>query len=228
MNKLTKPICLLLVGVTMTACSSLMSKPDDRADHKPVKVLMAQGTSSLPKMAHLSAKENRFALEQAATINAYRKLAQQLYKEELVSGLLVADQVIKAEPFRIYVDLFLRQASIVKSTKIYDQKRIDLALTLTPRFYQCTSSTLAKVSQCLREDDKIQFTRIGYQQAPMATVNLSCYDCSSQLSVSGFSKEKNAAEKVMLEAGLYDASWFSNMGANIFLRYWFLTNSVFN
>lgn len=227
MNKLIK-LVWVFVSVAITACSFAPEKSDERGDLIPAKILKAQGTSRLQKSPHLSEKENQFALEQVATINAYRALAQQLYKEKLTSGLLVGDQVIKAEPFRVYVDLYLRQASIVKSTQIYDQKRIDLALPLTPRFYQCTSSTVAKVSQCLREDDKIQFTRIGYQQAPVTTVNLSCYDCSSQLSVSGFSKEKNVVEKVMLEAGLYDASWFTNMGANVLLRYWFLTNSVFN
>ncbi len=216
----------MLASMSLMACSALSIKPDEpvvRAD----KVLTAKGYSRLQKNRHLTQNQNQFALEQAATINAYRQLAKLLYQEKLADNLLVADQVIKAEPFRIYVDLFLREATITESNQFFDRKQIGLALRLTPLFYQCISSSLAKVSQCLREDDKIQFTRIGYQNAAVSTVNLSCYDCSSQLSISGFSKQADAVDRVLLEAGFYDVGWLGNMAASVLARYFILTNVAF-
>jgi len=216
----------VVVSMSLMACSAVTIKPDEpvvRVD----KVLTARGYSRLQKLTHLTQQQNQFALEQAATINAYRKLGKLLYQEKLADNILVADQVIKSESFRIYADLFLREAKIIESNKTFDRKTIGLALHLTPRFYRCMSSSLAKVSQCLREDDKIQFTRIGYQKASVSTVNLSCYDCSSQLSVSGFSKEQNGMDKVMLEAGFYDVGWLGNMAASVLARYFILNNVAF-
>lgn len=214
--------------MALAACSSISTKFDMADTQKSAKVLTVQGGSQLPKQAHLTEQQNRFELEQAATINAYRKLAGLLYKEILADDLLVADQVIKAEAFRIYVDLFLREANVIGFENIYEQKKVSLALTLSPRFYQCVSTTVTKVSQCLLEDNKIPFTRIGYQKSPVSTVNLSCYGCSSQFSIAGFSKEKDIVSRVMLEAGFYDVGWLSNMAATAIARYWFITNSVFN
>lgn len=228
MNKLTKRLFLTLSMMTLVACSAVVSKnPFATEVEKPAKVLTAKGYSRLQKLTYLTDIQNRFAIEQAATVNAYRELAKQVYQQSLGDDLLVADQVIKQEPFRVYLDLFLREAKVVESKFIADQKIVVLALTLTPRFYQCISTTVAKVSKCLLEDDKVQFTRIGYQQAPVQTVNLTCTDCATQLSVSGFSNQKNSLDKAMLSVGLYDSEWLGNMAAATVIRYWFLTQ-IFN
>ncbi len=214
--------------MALVACSSVSTKSDKMSVKIADKVLTAQGYSRIHKLLYLTEKKNQFALEQVATINAYRGLAKRLYKERLTKGLSVADQVIKAEAFRIYLDLYMRQAKVIESKMIRDQKNVKLALVLTPRFYSCLSTTVEKVSTCLREDGKIQYTRIAYQQASVSTVNISCSDCASQLSVSGFSKEANVIDNALLNMGFYDLNWVSNSAASAFARYWFFTNMVFN
>ena len=136
--------------------------------------------------------------------------------------------MIKDEPFRVYVDLFLREAKVVESRHLADQQKVLLRLYLSPRFYHCISSTVERVSQCLQEDNKTPFTRIGYQQAPVSTVNLACSDCEAQLSVSGFSKEKHGVDGFLLDAGLYDTEWAVNMATKAMLRYFFISQFVIN
>jgi hypothetical protein len=205
--------------MALVACSSIETKPADPVVHNAGKVLRAKGYADLGRLAHLTDAQNQIVAEQNAKINAYRELARQLYKENLASNLVVADQVIKEESFRVYLDLFLREARLVDSKLNANQKRVVLTLVLTPRFYHCISSTVARVESCLREDDKVQFTRIGYQRALESTVNLSCSDCSSQLSVSGFSKEKSALDKALLDVGMYDSQWGGNMAVTTAIRY---------
>jgi len=216
-----------LVSMSLVACSSVAMKPDNSVVQRPDKVLKAQGYSRLDKLTHLTQKQNQFAREQSAKVDAYRGLAKQVYSEILFKDVLVADQVIKAEPFRVYLDLFLRQATVVKSRVIQDRQFVELRLSLTPRFYHCFSTTVARVSECLQQDDKIQFTRLGYQSALVTTVNLNCLDCSGQLSVAGFSSQKNGLDRTLLSGGLYDAEWIGNMAVSTIIRYWFLTNFIF-
>lgn len=224
MNKLIR-LLIVLVSMTLVACSSIATKPAAEAVDK---VLMAHGYSRIQHQAHLTSVQNQFSIEQKAKIDAYRNLAKQLYIERLENDLLVADQVIKEERFRIYFDLFLREARVVESQVIADQKRVGMALSLTPRFYSCISTTVARVAQCLREDDKVQFTRIGYQTAAVSTVNLSCPGCSLQLSVSGYSADKNILDRGLLNVGLYDSEWIGNMAVSTMIRYWYLTSFIFN
>jgi len=227
-NKLIIKLLLALSMLSLLACSSVDIKPEDTVQRQPDKVLLAKGYSRVQHKAHLTPVQNQFSVEQAATINAYRELAKLVYSEPLSGGLIVADQVIKHESFRIYLDLFLRDARVVESNIFGGQKKIGLALSLTPRFYQCISTTTARVSECLREDNKVPFTRIGYQQAAVSTVNLSCTDCGSQLSVSGFSTQKNRLDREMLNVGLYDSEWLGNMAVSTMIRYWYLTQIIFN
>lgn len=228
MNKLIIKILLTLSMLSLLACSSLSTKSVTTVQQKPDKVLYAKGFSRIYNQAHLSQIQNKFAVEQAATINAYRELAKQVYSEPLPGGIIVADQLIKHDNFRVYLDLFLRDAKVKKSDNMMGRKSVELALALTPRFYHCVSTTQSRVSECLREDDKIPFTRIGYQQAPVSTVNISCSDCGSQLSVAGFSKQKNPLDRGMLSVGLYDSEWLGNMAVSTMIRYWYLTQWIFN
>jgi hypothetical protein len=211
-----------------TACSSLALKTGNSNEHVP-KVLQSFGYSLVSHNPQLTKIQNRFATEQAAKINAYRFLAEQLFSEKLVDNLLVADQVIKDESYRIYLDIFLREAKVVGYTTIADQQKVTLELTLTPRFYQCFSSTIDVVSKCLNEDNKIPFSRLGYQQVPVSTVNMVCVssNCFGELSISGFSKEKHIIDRTLLNFGLYDTEWTANMALKTWLRYFFITHKVF-
>jgi len=222
-NKFIIKIFLTVAVISLAACSTAVTKQTDPIVRKPGKVLRAKGYGSLQRLSHLTDAQNQFSTEQKAKINAYRELAKLLYKEKLTANLSVADQVIKQESFRIYLDLFLREAIVADSNLIAGQKRVVLALKLTPRFYHCISSTVARVESCLREEDKIQFTRIGYQRASQSTVNLSCSDCSAQLSISGFSKEKNSLDKTLLDLGMYDSQWGGNMAVTAAIRYLYFT-----
>ena len=234
MKKFTLWVLLIISVIMLAACSSGTTKTPaytvmpDSTDLVVDKVLLASGYSALRFFPQLTQVQNQYAVEQSAKLNAYRALAKQIYREQLFEDRVVADQVIKDEAYRIYLDLFLREARVVESRSIADQYKIALELTLTPRFYQCFSATVAVVSQCLQEDNKIPFTRIGYNKAPMSTVNLACLDCGDQLSIAGFSKEKHMLDRALLSAGLYDAEWTVNMGIKIMLRYFYLSEFVFD
>ncbi|NOR69549.1 MAG: hypothetical protein GQ532_07615 [Methylomarinum sp.] len=226
--KITVLRSVLIVALMMlTACSSIMPKKTSEQVQVAEKVLLVSGYAQIQNQPQLTAKQNRFAIEQAAKIKAYRALADLLYSENLNNGLLVADQVIKDESFRIYADLFLREAKVVGFQKIMDQQKVLLKLHLTPRFYHCISSTVEIVSQCLQEDGKTLFTRIGYQQAEMETVNVSCPECFASLSVSGFSKEKNEVDRAMLDYGFYDSEGMINLTVRTMLNYIGLTQIIF-
>lgn len=225
--------CLLIIGILMSlvGCSSVETKEPVVTKVVPVVnlVFIATGYSPLMHLPQLTAAQNRIAAEQNAKLNAYRDLAKQLYAEKLPDGRVIADLVIEDERYRVYLDLFLREAKLVESGIVADQRKVVLELTTTPRFYQCFSGATDVVSQCLLEDKKNLFTRIGYQHAPVSKINLACAttECVSQLSMSGFSKEKHKLDKVMLDNGLYDTEWTLNMTIKAMLRYFLLTGVVF-
>lgn len=229
MKQIILKVLLIFYLITLSACSTVSTKTQDIIAHTQNKVLLASGYSKLPNTTQLTQTQKRQVTEQTAKLNAYRALAKQLYREPLDNNILVADQVIKNEVFRIYLDLFLREAKVLESKTILDQQKVTLALNLTPRFFQCISSTVNIVTHCLQEDNKTVFTRIGYQQAELSTVNLACaYNCSSPLYVSGFSKEKSGLDKKMLSHGLYDSEWTINIALRSALRYFILTELIFN
>ncbi|MCF6203023.1 MAG: hypothetical protein L3J59_05025 [Methylococcaceae bacterium] len=226
MKDLILRIMLLVSLLSLTACSSFATKQTDFVYHK---VLSATSYSQLPNLVELSQSQKSSVAEQAAKLNAYRDLAKQLYKEKLETGITVAEQVILHEAYRTYLDLFLREAKVKQALVFSDQKRVVLELNLSRRFYYCFSNTVNVVIQCLNQDNKIAFTRVGYQQVPMTVVNLDCIssDCNSQLSVSGFSKKKNSVDSAMLDYGLYDSEWTINMTVKSAFRYFGITKANF-
>lgn len=228
MKKLMLTLLISVGYMLLTACSTLALKTADTNIH-PTKALQSYGYSPISRNPQLTEIQNRFETEQAAKIKAYRLLAEKVFSEKLIDNLVVADQVIKDESYRIYLDIFLREAKVIGYTKIADQQKATLELSLTPRFYQCFSSSVQVVSKCLNEDNKIPFTRLGYQQVPVSTVNMACAssDCFGELSISGFSKEKNIIDSTLLNFGLYDTEWNVNMALKTWLRYYFLTNKIF-
>jgi len=234
MKKVILRILFCISIMILAACSSVTTESldytlrPDSTDLVVDKVMQASGYSILRSQPQLTQVQNQFAVEQNAKLDAYRDLALQIYREELFEGRIVADQIIEHEAYRVYLDLYLREARVLESRQIANQQKVVLELSLTPRFYQCFSATVAGVTQCLREDNKIPFTRIGYKKAPVSTVNLACSDCADQLSIAGFSKEKNIVDSALLNVGLYDAEWIVDMGVKLMLNYLYLTQIVFD
>ena len=224
MEKIISKILLILILSTLFACTPRTTKPIEPIA-KTNRILYADGYSQSRNIPQLTQTQNQYAAEQAAKIDAYRDLAKQLYLEQLTQEILVADQVLKDDTYRIYLDLFLREAKVIKSTQIAEQNKVTLQLNLTPRFYHCLSFTVHNAASCIKEDNKTPFTRVGYQHVSSSTVNLSCAsaDCSTQLLVSGFSKEKNTLDGTMLDYGLYDSEWSVNVALRAALRYFIHT-----
>ncbi len=233
MQKISFRLLLITLLTLVVGCSSLTTKTVDKSaqikDTAPI-VFMDTGYSQQRNLPQLTPTQNQYAAEQMAKIVAYRGLAKQLYPVVLDNKLTVAEQVIKDESFRIYLDLFLREAKVVDSKILAGQQKVSLTLSLSSRFYQCFSSSVARVSQCLREDNKMQFTRIGYHQAVLSTVNMSCTraDCGQQLHVAGFSKQQTGLNNTLLNAGFYDAEWTVNTGLNALFNYFVITQLFFN
>ena len=101
MKKLTFKISLVVLLLMLAACSSTATKPPESTVHSSHRILLASGYSQLQNLPHLSQIQNRLSVEQRAKLNAYRALAKQLFREKLSEKLSVAEQVIKAEPYRI-------------------------------------------------------------------------------------------------------------------------------
>lgn len=229
MSKLVARCLLVVTVLMMVACSSVTTQTDRSSEQFVAKEFLAAGYSKRVILPNLTSEQNRFSIEQAATINAYRELARLIYNEKLSDDRVVADQVINNDLFRVYVDLYMREAQVIEAKDIADMKKMVLKLTLSPQFYHCVSSSVNVVTQCLKKDNKIPFTRIGYKTARREVVDLSCgsLSCTPRLSISGFSKEKAAFDVALLDVGLYDSEWIVNTGSKIYLRYLFLTNVIF-
>lgn len=224
MEKIISRIVFALTLTTLFACTSVPTTSITPIV-KVSKTLYANGYSQIRNIPQLTQTQNKYAIEQAAKLDAYRELAKQLYLKQLTQKIVVADQVLKNDLYRVYLDLFLREAKVIKSTQIAEQNKVTLQLNLTPRFYHCLSFSIQTVADCIQEDNKIPFTRVGYQHVPLTTVNLSCTtaDCSTQLLVSGFSKQKNTLDRAMLDYGFYDSEWTINVALRSALRYFIHT-----
>ena len=202
-------------------CSSLGGKTGSAAA-EPVtsKTLRATGYSRFEDGGNISVNQRWLMAQQAAKLEAYRGLADQLYKETLDGQKTVGSQVMSDEAYRVYLDTFLREARSVDYRTVKDTLRTTMELSLTPRFYRCMSGDAAIVNQCLQEDNKLAVTRLGYKPATMASANLACgaRDCSDQFYVQGYSKDRNMVDNVLLDGGLYDAEWSVHTGASLFVR----------
>jgi hypothetical protein len=82
----------------------------------------------------------------------------------------------------------------------------------------------AVINQCLREDKKLAFTRLGFKTAKTSSVNINCAssDCSDQFHVQGFSNPTNVVDSTLLDTGLPDTEWIANTGVSLFSRAFFL------
>ncbi len=197
MKKLGVKILLLSGLLGLIGCASVDTQ---KAESMGGEILVASGFSPLPYFS-----KHYYKGEQKAKLNAYRALVKQVYHLPLSTGVSVADQVMAYDVFRVYIDLFLREATVHESSIILDQQKVVLTLNLSPRFYQCISTTPEVARQCIQDSGKIPFTRVGYRKVPMTVVDLNCTssDCAELLSISGFVKDKKP-DAAMLDYGLYD------------------------
>ncbi len=227
MKKIILKFILALILSSLLACTPASKKqPLAETTLKLSKTLFADGYSQVRNIPQLSKIQNQYAAEQAAKLQAYRELAKQLYLEQLrENNNVVADQVLKNDRYRIYLDLFLREAKVIEFLQGVQQNKVTLKLNLTPRFYHCISSSLTIVSHCLQEDGKALYTRVGYQSVPLSTVNLSCSssNCATHLDVSGFSTGKSNLDSTLLDYGFYDSEWTVNVALRSALRYFINT-----
>lgn len=219
---------ILLATLMLTGCAHVDSRDSANLAPTMTKTLVASGYSRFnDSMGGQKINQRWYSAQQLAKLNAYRGLADQLYYEPLVKNgsqgvnKTVGTQVISDEVYRIYLDTYLREAQAVDYLTVKDSLKATLQLKLTPRFYQCMGGDITQVRQCLKEDDKLAFTRLGYKTANVASSNMACGtpDCSDQLYVKGFSKDRNTVDDALLDAGFYDAEWTVNTGARTLFNY---------
>lgn len=208
----------------LAGCSSLGNKTEVTGQSLTPKTLHATGYSRFDDSGQVPVNQRWLSAQQAAKLDAYRGLADLLYKEALDGQKTVGSQVMSDEAYRIYVDTYLREARAVDYRTVRDTLKATLELKLSPRFYRCLSGDIGVVSQCLQEDNKLAFTRIGTKPATVASANLACgsRDCSDQFYVQGFSKERNPVDNFLLNAGMYDVEWAAHTSVNIIGRYIFM------
>ena len=218
---------MMMLNLMLIGCAG--SREPITINNMTDKTLMASGYSQFADVGVMQTVNQRWlSAQQTAKLNAYRSLADQLYYEPLGNNKTVGSQVVLNEVYRVYLDTYLRNAQAIDYLTVKNSLKATLQLKLTPRFYQCMGADLADARQCLHEDDKMAFTRIGYKTATTTSNNLACgqMDCSDQLYVKGFSKDQNVVDGALLDAGFYDTEWTINSGArglfNYLLIYGFL------
>ncbi|MCQ8104575.1 hypothetical protein NP590_10705 [Methylomonas sp. SURF-2] len=206
------PIILAaLLAANLAGCST----PGGREPVASPKALVADGYSRFDDSGKLNVNHRWLSARQVAKLNAYRGLADQLYYEPLGENKTVGSQVISHEAYRVYMDIYLRSAQSTDYQTVQDSLKTTLKLNLTPRFYQCMSGNPEQARQCIQEDDKLAYSRLGYKTAYTTSANLACatIDCSDQFAVSGFSKDRNPVDSLLLNVGLYDLEWMANTAA---------------
>lgn len=218
-------IFVLLMAANLAGCSAL----NRRDEAVTGKTLVADGYSRFDDSGKLNINHRWLSAQQVAKLNAYRGLADQLYYEPLGENKTVGSQVIGHEVYRVYLDIYLRSAQATDYRTVQDSLKTTLKLNLTPRFYQCMRGDAVQAKQCIQEDDKLAYSRLGYKTAYTASANLACgtIDCSDQFAVSGFSEDRNPVDSLLLNVGLYDMEWIANTGARTLFNK-LLINGVIN
>lgn len=213
---------LIIIGLILilTGCASHGNKPNSGLVGLD-KTLQADGYSRFDDSGQMPVTHRWLSAQQQAKLSAYRVLAEQLYYEPLLGTATVGSQVIAHEAYRVYLDLYLRQARATDYRTIRDSLKSTLQLKLSPRFYQCMSGDAAQAKRCIQEDGKLTYTRLGRQPARTIRINLACAatDCSDQFYVKGFGKQNNATDAAWLNKGFYDVEWTVNTGMRILFNY---------
>jgi hypothetical protein len=218
--KMFKSICWLLTAITLTGCAAVGSK-NTGVPLVVEKTLKASGYSRFDDSGKLAVNQRWLQAQQTAKLDAYRGLADLLYQEKLANHTTVGAQVMRDEVYRVYLDSYLREARAADYRTVRDSLKTTLELRLSPRFYECMSGDTALAAQCLQEDNKLAFTRLGYKAATVTSANLACgaRDCSDQFYVAGFSKRPSGVDDTLLGAGIYDVEWIANTGLRTIFQY---------
>jgi hypothetical protein len=228
-TEMTRFLIIGLMAISLQGCAALSNRDPVVPAVASNKTLEATGYSRFDDSGKLNVNHRWLSAQQVAKLNAYRGLADQLYYEPLDNNKTVGSQVMSHEIYRVYLDVYLRSAKATDYRTVKDSLKTTLTLNLTPEFYQCMRGSVSQASQCLHEDDRMAFSRLGYKTATTTTANLACsnLDCSDQFAVQGFSKNRNQVDDFLLDAGLYDTEWMVNTGARTFFNY-LLINSFVN
>jgi outer membrane protein FlgP len=210
---------LILAIALLAGCSAHAPRPETAAVDKQL-----TGTGFSHYVDQTPPGKRWQLTAQAAKLEAYRNLSNQLYAEPLDAQRTVGSQVVADERYREYVDVYLRQAMASDYRNAGDVLKVQMTLTLKPVFYQCMRGDVAQIGLCLQQQNKLPLTRLGYRQAAVSSVNLACVqkDCSDQISVQGFGQPRNPVDNALLNAGLYDSEWFVNTGGDVMGRYFLL------
>lgn len=192
------------------------------------KTLTANGYARFDDSGTVQVKQRWLSTQQQAKLNAFRGLADQLYYEPVGGGKTVGSQVVSHEAYRIYLDGYLREAKASDYRTVKDTLKTTMTLSLTPMFYQCMAGDLAQINGCLRDEDKLDFTRLGFKSAQTSSVNLACgnRDCSDEFYVQGFSKDISKFNGALLDAGLYHSRWIVNTGSRTLFNFLLLDGIV--
>jgi hypothetical protein len=226
--EMTRFLIVLLMAISLVGCAGINSRESAVSAATSNKTLEATGYSRFDDSGKLNVNHRWLSAQQVAKLNAYRGLADQLYYEPLGNNKTVGSQVMSHEVYRVYLDVYLRSAKATDYRTVKDSLKTTLNLNLTPEFYQCMRGSVSQASQCLHGDDKMAFSRLGYNTATTTTANLACsnVDCSDQFAVDGFSKDRNMVDDLFLDAGLYDTQWMVNTGARTFFNYLLINSFV--
>jgi hypothetical protein len=216
-------ICLL------TACASQGGfEQNNVSEERAAKTIRVTAYGSFDNRETISINQRWSKAQQAAKLEAYRNLADQIYNEPIGGQVTVGTQVMNDDVYRVYLDTYMRDAKTVDYRTLNDSLQLTMELNLSPRFFQCMSGSPTQVSQCLQDDKKLAITRLGYRSPTSVKVNLACSssDCSDQMHVQGFARESNPVNDVLLGAGMYDLEWNAHTAGSLFLRS-FLINELF-
>lgn len=207
----TNPLFVILLLLFASGCASVDQRQTAAPTPLTSKTLTASGYAQFQD-GGMQFRQRWLTTQQAAKLNAFRALADQLYDEALADGKTVGSQVVGNEAYRIYLDGYLREAKATDYHNVKDTLKVSLSLNLTPTFYQCMSGEPWQIEQCLREDGKLELTRLGFKPAQTTTVNLACgnRDCSDQFYVQGFSKEVADHDAALLKVGMYPSGRLLN------------------
>ena len=224
MKRIKSVLAVVWMAIVMIGCSNLRTK--DNGDLS--KSLEATGYARFNDSGKLAVNHRWLSAQQVAKLNAYRGLADQLYYEPLGDNKTVGSQVISHEVYRVYLDVYLRSAQATDYQTVKDSLKATLKLPLTPKFYACMRGDIVQTKQCIQEEDKLAFTRLGYNTALTTSANLACgtVDCSDQFAVAGFSNNRNPVDGFLLDVGLYDSEWIVNTGARVLFNKLLITGFV--
>ncbi len=185
-------------------------------------VLTAQGHANIDSSAQLTASQARFKAERMAKMMAYRQLFAQLVQYPLPdSATKIGEKIVKNEAFRLYLDAYLREAKTLQMHAQNKHLLATLQLEISPKFLQCIAGDVTYVSACLHTDNKLVFSRLGFQAAEHRQVSMSCRqsDCASLYHTGGFDKRINIIDRSLLNAGLMDLQWKLNTAGRLFVNY---------